>query len=262
MLSKPTAYEKWLGIKSQDQPPTLYRLLGVEPLETDPDIITHAADSRMTYLRQFQTGPNAQLAEEILGEVSHASVVLLNPDQKSAYDQRLRQQFPVLRPVGSGAPVASPLPVARPLGAGLPVVPPRIAVPPAGMGVPIALPPSPTAANSPSLDIDSLFSQSPSTPSIKPSRRKKASVLPWIVMAVGAAVVALVIARIAAISNDEDSTPANPPITKAANLDGRTTPAQPTVSVRAADDSNSSKSPVRLVNGMLAVTVLLHPELE
>ena len=152
MLNKPTVYEKWLGIKGPDQPPTLYRLLGVEPLETDADIISHAADSRMTYLRQFQTGPNAKLSEEILNEVSHARVVLLNPDQKSAYDQRLRQQMLAERPVGSGTPIRSPPPVAYPLTTGQPVVPPRIATASRRQGHSNRFAALAGAANSPSPD--------------------------------------------------------------------------------------------------------------
>ena len=93
MLSKQTAYEKWLGIKDQQQPPTLYRLLGVEAFESDADIISNSADSRMGYLRQFQIGDNAQVAAEILNEVSHARVTLLNADKKAAYDARLRQRM-------------------------------------------------------------------------------------------------------------------------------------------------------------------------
>jgi hypothetical protein len=92
MLDKQTAYTKWLGTKVQDQPPTLYRLLGVDALESDADAISNAADSRMAFLRQFQIGDNAPLAEEVLNELSKARVTLLNAEKKTAYDARLRQR--------------------------------------------------------------------------------------------------------------------------------------------------------------------------
>ena len=91
MLNKQLAYEKWLGIKAYDQPPTLYRLLGVDAFEADPDAISYAADGRMALLRQFQISDNAKLAEQVLTELSRARVVLLNPDQKAAYDAQLRE---------------------------------------------------------------------------------------------------------------------------------------------------------------------------
>ena len=40
MLTKRLAYEKWLGIKEGEQPPTLYRLLALNIFETDNEIIS------------------------------------------------------------------------------------------------------------------------------------------------------------------------------------------------------------------------------
>ena len=92
MITKKTAYEKWLGIKDHHQPPSLYRLLGLDDLESDPDIISNAADSRMGFLRQFQIGDNSALSIEILNEIAHARVILLNAAKKAEYDTTLRQQ--------------------------------------------------------------------------------------------------------------------------------------------------------------------------
>jgi hypothetical protein len=91
MLNKQMAYEKWLGIKAHDQPPTHYRLLGVDAFEADPDAISYAADGRMALLRQFQISDNAKLAEQILNELARARVVLLSAGKKEAYDTQLRQ---------------------------------------------------------------------------------------------------------------------------------------------------------------------------
>jgi len=122
MLDKRTAYEKWLGIKGHDQPPTLYRLLGVDALESDTDAISNAADSRMAFLKQFQVGDNAPLAEQILNELSRARVTLLNAEKKAAYDARLRQRIaaPASAVASSKVPSVSnvsPLPHAESLSA-------------------------------------------------------------------------------------------------------------------------------------------------
>ena len=40
-------YLKWLGIPPKDQPAHHYRLLGIEAFESDPEVISNAADQRM-----------------------------------------------------------------------------------------------------------------------------------------------------------------------------------------------------------------------
>jgi hypothetical protein len=85
------AYHKWLGIASQDQPPNHYRLLGIELYESDPDVIEGAADRQMSFVRQYQSGPNAEAAARILNELAIARLCLLKPDAKAAYDENLRR---------------------------------------------------------------------------------------------------------------------------------------------------------------------------
>jgi len=87
-------YHKWLGIPPEEQPPTLYRLLGVAPFEGDPDVIHAAADGRMGFLKTFQTGANSAVAERLLNEVSRARICLSNPEKKTAYDNVLRSAKP------------------------------------------------------------------------------------------------------------------------------------------------------------------------
>jgi len=79
-------YRKWLAIPPEEQPPTLYRLLGVAPFEADPDVIDAAADARMGFLRTFRTGPNAAVAERLLNEVARARVCLADAKRRAAYD--------------------------------------------------------------------------------------------------------------------------------------------------------------------------------
>ena len=86
-------YHRWLGIAPKDQPPSHYRLLGIDDFEPDPDVIEAAAERQTGFLRTFQIGPQAELAERILKEVVRAQVTLLNVDQKIAYDNKLRESM-------------------------------------------------------------------------------------------------------------------------------------------------------------------------
>ena len=82
-------YHKWLGIPPQDQPPTLYRLLGLAPFESDPDVIANAANRQLVHLRQLLGSDHAELARRLLAEVGTAKATLLNPQEKTEYDQGL-----------------------------------------------------------------------------------------------------------------------------------------------------------------------------
>jgi formylglycine-generating enzyme required for sulfatase activity len=52
-------------------------------------VINAAAERQTIYLRTFQTGDQAELAEQLLKEVSTARICLLNPRDKGDYDQQL-----------------------------------------------------------------------------------------------------------------------------------------------------------------------------
>ena len=83
-------YHKWLGILPKDCPPNHYRLLGVEVFESDLDVIEAAAEQRMAFVRQHQSGQQAIAAARILNELASARLCLLKSDAKSAYDAQLR----------------------------------------------------------------------------------------------------------------------------------------------------------------------------
>lgn len=102
-------YHKWLGIPPEDQPPTHYRLLGINPFESDPDVVSYAADQRMSHIRSFQTGAHSASSQKILNEIATARLCLLNADAKLEYDNRLRAESsqPVL-PAWPEPMVASP----------------------------------------------------------------------------------------------------------------------------------------------------------
>ena len=84
-------YHKWLGIPPEEQPPNHYRLLGIKVFETDADVIEAASDQRMSHLRGYQTGRNADLSQRLLNEISAARVCLLNPTKRAVYDEQLQQ---------------------------------------------------------------------------------------------------------------------------------------------------------------------------
>jgi hypothetical protein len=85
-------YYKWLGIHPKDQPPTHYRLLGLERFESDVEVIESAADRQMAHLRSFQVGKHGALSQQLLNKVAAAKRCLLDPAKKALYDETLRGQ--------------------------------------------------------------------------------------------------------------------------------------------------------------------------
>jgi len=109
-------YHKWLGISPKDQPPNHYRLLAIDLLESDPDVISSAADQRMAHVRAFQTGKHSALSQEILNEIAAARICLLNAEKKAEYDRQLNELEPADGPAESPPepPVVSLIPPAVP----------------------------------------------------------------------------------------------------------------------------------------------------
>jgi len=85
-------YHKWLGIPPTHRPPSHYRLLGIEDFEKDNDVISDAADQRMTHVKAFQSGRYSSLSQNILNELATARRCLLDSSQKAKYDAELRNQ--------------------------------------------------------------------------------------------------------------------------------------------------------------------------
>ena len=85
-------YLQWLGIRDPQRPPNAYRLLGIEIFESDPEVIHTAADRQMAHLRTFQHGAHADQSQQLLNEVAAARVLLVDPQQKSTYDQSLQAE--------------------------------------------------------------------------------------------------------------------------------------------------------------------------
>lgn len=83
-------YYKWLGIPPEEQPPTYYRLLGIQTLEQNTEVIEAAANRQMAYLQELSGGDDhIDEAQRLLGEVAKARVCLLSVESKARYDAEL-----------------------------------------------------------------------------------------------------------------------------------------------------------------------------
>lgn len=196
------AYHKWLAIRPEHQPPDHYRLLGVAQFETDPDVISAAADQRMSHLRTFQAGPRGGESQRLLNEVSAAKVTLLHTEKKAAYDAKLRELQAQQSPVAPAAPMAAPVAP----------VPPTVA------------PPTPAAKPEPvAPELGGLFATvvcggAEADPAKqRAGKRDSRDLAPWI-MAAGAVVVGLIAIGVAAVMlppGPEATTARKPPSSSA-----------------------------------------------
>ncbi len=98
-------YHIWLGISPADQPPNYYRLLGVDPFESNPDVIENAADRQMSHVRAAAVGRYSEESQQVLNEISQARGVLLDPSRKDDYDKFLKSRSP---PTPQRSPLAPP----------------------------------------------------------------------------------------------------------------------------------------------------------
>lgn len=84
-------YEEWLEIPPEEQPPSYYRLLGVEEFEEDLAVIDAASKKRTAYLHPMGSGPERASVHRLLGEVAKARRTLLSEEKKRNYDEQLMQ---------------------------------------------------------------------------------------------------------------------------------------------------------------------------
>ena len=205
MLTKPMAYEAWMGIDAAHQPPTLYCLLAIKEFESDPQAIKAAAKSRRIFIEPHLRGENSKVAAVILNELAHAQVVLLNPQAKTEYDAKLRltsssdatsqaelqaRQTSVVRL--AAAPGKSALPKARTLE-------PARAVPVAGQAAPS------------DVDIASIVSEAKAANAGKRQPKVRKPVNPVIMIAVGGAIATgLVVAGLIYLFSGPQNAPDGP----------------------------------------------------
>lgn len=109
-------YRRWLGIPAGRRPPTHYQLLGIANHEFDPEVINAAVIRQSAYVRNFQTGPYADEATRILGEIASAKACLADPAQRTAYDAELWRTQPP-SPANAPPPVHAAARAPAPVGA-------------------------------------------------------------------------------------------------------------------------------------------------
>ncbi len=78
----------WLGLPDDAWPPDHYRLLGLEPGETDVAVIEQRVHQRLDRVRPYQM-MHPEPATEAMKRIAEAWVCLTDPVQKKAYDQGL-----------------------------------------------------------------------------------------------------------------------------------------------------------------------------
>lgn len=110
-------YHRWLGIRDKQRPVNHYRLLGLEPLESDIDVIREAATRQLTYLKAHQNTAHRDLCLQLMEEITDAKLALLDPVAKAQYDQQFRTKA---RLPETASVVRSGPPLARGGGAACP----------------------------------------------------------------------------------------------------------------------------------------------
>src|SRR6266496_1019475 len=103
-------YHKWLGIPKDQRPPTHYRLLGIDPGESDAEVIEEAAIRQTAHLRAYQIGAHADDCTRILNEIAKARATLLDPVKRKQYDGQFAAKTPASTAVSAQAPDAAPTP--------------------------------------------------------------------------------------------------------------------------------------------------------
>jgi hypothetical protein len=127
-------YYTWLGIRPEDRPANHYRLLGLQKLEDDPDVITNAVDQRVNYLLTLQSGAQAAQAQRLIEEVRSAGSCLIDARQKARYDRELLAQIERAAAATAAPQVAAPAVV--PVHS-LPI-PEPVTLPPRPLGAPVS----------------------------------------------------------------------------------------------------------------------------
>jgi hypothetical protein len=87
----------WLGLAAESWPPDHYRLLGLEPGESDVGLIEQRVHQRLDEVRRYQM-MHPEQATEAMNRLAQAFVCLTEPSAKQAYDQTLLGARPRVPP--------------------------------------------------------------------------------------------------------------------------------------------------------------------
>src|SRR5262245_60655647 len=131
----------WLGLEPGDWPPDHYRLLGLEPSESDSARIEQRVHDRLEAVRRYQL-LHPELVTEAMNRLAQAYVCLTDPDARRAYDNARSG-----RPAGNGSKATAARPTRRkPTTGRLPPLPAPLTSPapaPAPQPPPPEVPPAP-----------------------------------------------------------------------------------------------------------------------
>jgi hypothetical protein len=136
----------WLGLAPGDWPPDHYRLLGLEPGESDAARIEQQAHERQAVLRCYQL-LHPELVTEAMNRLAQAYVCLTDPKARRAYDARLGRTTAngITPPIPAPVVAPPPAPVAEPPQTEVPPLPTIEELPVAVAAPPTAEPDRPTA---------------------------------------------------------------------------------------------------------------------
>lgn len=84
-------YKTWLGLDVSGRKPTHYELLGLAPGAIDAGKVRVLAQECSAKVKAHQTGPNAELATQLLNEIIAAEWVLEDLNRKAKYDASLTE---------------------------------------------------------------------------------------------------------------------------------------------------------------------------
>ncbi len=167
----------WLGLPPGNWPPDHYRLLDLEPGESDCARIEQRVHQRLEAVRRYQL-LHPELVTEAMNRLAQAYVCLTDPDARRAYDAA-RSGRP--KPNGSKPPSAAAPAPAQPRPSAVtpppvpampvPVPPPERPAPPPVPTVelpPVALPAPPVAVPAPPVAVPVEASPPPEPPIVLP----------------------------------------------------------------------------------------------
>jgi hypothetical protein len=86
-------YARWLGIERAGGPSNHYELLRIALFQSDPQVISAAADAQMAKIRGIRPGDHVAEWQQVLDALAAAKKCLCDQQQKARYDEALRQRL-------------------------------------------------------------------------------------------------------------------------------------------------------------------------
>ena len=141
---------EWLGLPAGAWPPDHYRLLGLEPGESDAELIEQRVHQRLDSVRHYQM-THPEQATEAMNRLAQAYVCLTDPAGKRSYDAALLNGAAPVAVAEAPRPSDKPDPLAWLFGPAVSSPRPASATPPPLPRLP-DLPPAPTQTIEPAPD--------------------------------------------------------------------------------------------------------------